>query len=152
MDRLTRQNDSLRSLVQQVDTAALDHMQAIFNSDRNNIEQRFADTLTTAEAETLGNYHRLMAIALPRVLHDRDVLHATLDSTGTRLWQLHHDVEHALHKAEEESRHVAQEQARALRLKQATTDLLARVEVVQRDHAHYRPAAERLLHRTAPTP
>lgn len=149
MDGSIQHADSLARRLGGVDTSALAHALALFAGDRPEIEARFQDTLRPEEATALGNYHRLMAVALPRALQDLRTLDHALDSTRTRLWQLHHDVEHTLYPREEEAAHVEHERRYLTDLDRAAQDLLARITVVERDHAHYRTEATRSLTRTS---
>ncbi len=145
-EHLAKHTDSLRTALENMDTAAITHMHALFLSERPAIEQRFKDTLSPQEAEILGNYHRAMAVTLPRVMGDRKRLSARLDSTRRRLDDLQHDLDQGVLNKEQQGQAVAVEQAWDSTLTDDVERLHSDIEQLEKDRSKYRSAIDPLLH------
>lgn len=150
--RLRATADSLQRAVDAVDTTAFAGLRDLFEADRAAIEQRFQDTLGTATAALLGNYHRTMSAALPHALEDRAALSLHLDSTRHRLGALEHDVQHALLDGPEEIIALERERAHLARLLDLWTGIEARLAAVRAGHERARPAVDSLLNPAVTTP
>lgn len=145
-ERLVKHTDSLRTALDNMDTAAITHMHALFISERPAIELRFKDTLAPQEAEILGNYHRAMAVTLPRVMGDRKRLGQRLDSTYRRLSDLQHDLDQGLLSKKDQEQAVALEQAWDSTLTNDVERLRTDIDQLEKDRLKYRSAIEPLMH------
>jgi len=143
---MAKHTDSLRMSLDNMDTAAITHMYALFTSERPAIEQRFKDTLSPQEAEILGNYHRAMAVTLPRVMGDRQRLYARLDSTRQRLGNLRHDLDQGLLDKKQQRQAIETEQAWDSTLTNDVERLRADIGQLEKDRLKYRSAIDPLLH------
>jgi hypothetical protein len=145
-EHLVKHTDSLRTAIENMDTAAITHMHALFLSERPAIEKRFKDTLSPQEAEILGNYHRAMAVTLPRVMGDRKRIEDRLDSSRRRLGNLRHDLEGGLLNKKEQRQAVAVEQAWDSTLTKDVERLRADIAQLEKDRLKYRSAIDPLMH------
>lgn len=96
VDRLLGTCDSLGTVVNGIDADAYRRMDSIFGTQRAWFDERFRDTLDTASARILGNYHRAMNGPLQELLEAHTTLMAGIDSSSTRLGRLKHDLSQAL--------------------------------------------------------
>ena len=145
-EQLAKHTDSLRMELDNMDTAAITHMHALFISERPAIELRFKDTLSPQEAEILGNYHRAMAVTLPRVMGDRQRLSARLDSTRRRLDNLRHDLDQGLLNKKQQRQAVEVEQQWDSTLTNDVERLRSDIDQLEKDRLKYRSAIDPLLH------
>jgi hypothetical protein len=145
-EHLAKHMDSLRMALDNMDTAAITHMHALFISERPAIELRFKDTLSPQEAEILGNYHRAMAVTLPRVMGDRKRLSERLDSTRQRLGNLRHDLDQGLLARDRQRQAVAVEKVWDSTLTNDVERLRDDIGQLEKDRLKYRSAIDPLLH------
>jgi hypothetical protein len=145
-EKMIRRTDSMRRELDNMDTAGLRHMEALFESERSAIEMRFKDTLSKDEAMILGNYHRAMAVTLPRVLDDRRRIRQRLDSLHQQLADLRHDLGQGLLKKNDQRQAMVMEQAWDSTLAQDVERLRADIGQLEQDRRKYRSAIDPLLH------
>ncbi len=146
VQRMIQATDSLRTALEQADTNALRHMEALFAAERPAIEARFGDTLLPNEAGVLGNYHRSMAERLPALLALRQMEQGRLDSTRSRLEDLRHDLEQGLLDGPARETALAMEKRWIQLLRQETDSIRRHTRQLIDDRTAWRATIDSLLH------
>lgn len=145
VERMIEKTDSMRLELIGMDTTALRHMHALFEAERPGIEQRFRDTLRPHEAQVLGNYHQAMDERLPRLLADRNVEQARIDSTLMRLRDLRHDMDQGLMNKKARDKALAVEKSWNTLLRNDLDQVEKATKQLIRDRTTYRSAIDSLL-------
>lgn len=145
VEQMIQATDSMRAQLDQADTNALRHMDALFQAERPAIEARFHDTLLPHAAEVLGNYHRAMAGRLPRLMVARHAQRTRLDSTRRRLYNLRHDLERGLMNRNRREEALRRERLWNMSLHRQADSIRVRTADLIHDRRIYRSAIDSLL-------
>lgn len=142
---LIARNDSLRSELDAMDSASINHMSALFETERPEIELRFKDTLLKDEAEILGNYHQAMVTGLPALIMGQRLLFSRSDSARTRLVDLQHDMVQGSMKSADVSKAIEVEKAWAVHFEKQFIQLKQDAVDLREERERYRSAIDSLL-------
>ena len=145
VERMIEETDSMRMELIGMDTTALHHMHALFEAERPGIDQRFQDTLLPHEAQVLGNYYQAMAERLPRLLSDRNMEEARIDSTLMRLRNLRHDMDQGLMNKKTREKALALENEWNTSLRNDLDRVEVATKQLIRDRTTYRATIDSLL-------